>query len=98
MTEGMVVAGQLRVNPTTRRVTIGKRRVNLSPKEYELLCCLAAEPSRVFTKDEIIRDVWDNHAPGSRRALDALVTRLRQKLDHRYVYTRWGVGYSLLDV
>lgn len=92
----LLIAGDLMVDPRTRRVTMGKRRVTLSPKEYDLLCCLAAEPTRVFTKDEIIRDVWGDHAPGSRRALDAVVGRLRRKLDHRYVHTAWGVGFSLV--
>ena len=61
---------------------------------------LAAEPTRVFTKAELLRDVWGFRAMGATRTLDTHACRLRQKLGvhgDRYVVNVWGVGYRLLD-
>jgi DNA-binding response OmpR family regulator len=61
---------------------------------------LASEPRRVFTKDELLRDVWGFRSKGKTRTLDSHASRLRRKLDPqatRYVCNCWGVGYRLLD-
>jgi len=69
-------------------------------KEFSLLRALAAEPTRVFTKAELLRDVWGFRSTGRTRTLDSHASRLRRKLDPecgRYVVNCWGVGYRLLD-
>ena len=76
------------------------RRVELSQKEFALLRTLAAEPTRVFTKEELLRNVWGFRAMGSTRTLDSHACRLRQKLGtegDRFVVNVWGVGYKLVD-
>lgn len=76
-------------------------RVVLSQKEFALLRTLIAEPTRVFTKEELLRSVWGYRALGSTRTLDSHACRLRQKLGNhgdRYVLNVWGVGYRLVDV
>jgi DNA-binding response OmpR family regulator len=88
------------VDPLTRRVEVGGRDVQLANKEFALLRTLAAEPRRVFTKDELLRDVWGFRSKGRTRTLDSHASRLRRKLDPkgaRYVCNCWGVGYRLLD-
>ena len=73
-------------------------RVALSQKEFALLRALAAEPTRVFTKAELLRDVWGFRALGATRTLDTHACRLRQKLGvhgDRFVVNVWGVGYRL---
>jgi DNA-binding response OmpR family regulator len=89
------------VDIATRRVTVGGERVALSGKEYELLVKLASEPSRVFKKDELLRDVWGFRSLGRTRTLDSHASRLRRKLaaphGTRYVRNVWGVGYCLLE-
>jgi DNA-binding response OmpR family regulator len=63
-------------------------------KEFALLRALAAEPHRVFTKDELLRDVWGFRSKGRTRTLDSHASRLRRKLDPdgaRYVFNCWGV-------
>jgi DNA-binding response OmpR family regulator len=92
---------ELTVELDSRRVLVGMRRVDLAPKEYELLLTLAAAPHRVFRKSELLRLVWDYH-PGARtRTVDAHACRLRRKLDgdgpSRYVRNVWGYGYRLID-
>jgi DNA-binding response OmpR family regulator len=75
-------------------------RVALAGKEFALLQALAAEPTRVFTKAELLRDVWGFRAMGATRTLDTHACRLRQKLGihgDRFVVNVWGVGYRLLD-
>ena len=92
--------GQLRIDRATRRVTIRGRDVTLSGKEYELLAKLASEPQRVFTKDELLRDVWGFRSHARTRTLDCHASRLRRKLAGAgggpYVLNVWGVGYRLL--
>ena len=68
----LVEAGEIAVDVATRRVTLAGERVELSTKEYELLVKLASEPRRVFTKDELLRDVWDFRAPVGPDAHDRL--------------------------
>ncbi len=97
---GPIRVGELIVDPVTRRVRVGSREVELANKEFALLRALATEPRRVFTKDELLRDVWGFRSMGRTRTLDSHASRLRRKLDpsgSRYVFNTWGVGYRLLD-
>jgi DNA-binding response OmpR family regulator len=96
-----VVAGPLSIDRRARVVTVSGRRVDLSQKEYELLLRLAADPERVFTKAELLRDVWNVPAHMRTRTLDAHASRLRRKLraadeTAMLVENEWGVGYRLL--
>ena len=93
-------AGSISVERVTRRVRVEGTRVDLAAKEYELLVRLAAEPYRVFTKEELLREVWGFRSLGRTRTLDSHASRLRRKLDPesgRYVINVWGVGYRLID-
>ena len=97
---GPLRVGDLTVDPVTRRVEVGGRGVELANKEFALLRALASEPHRVFTKDELLRDVWGFRSKGRTRTLDSHASRLRRKLDPegaRYVCNCWGVGYRLVE-
>jgi DNA-binding response OmpR family regulator len=87
------------IDQATRRVTVDGREVRLNRKEFQLLCTLAQDPDRVYTKQELMREVW-GHEPWMRsRTLESHASRLRQKLDpvgRRFVVNDWGVGYRLL--
>jgi DNA-binding response OmpR family regulator len=83
-------------------VRVREQRVELCAKEFELLRALLSDPTRVFTREELLRDVWGYRAPGKTRTLDAHAARLRQKLaaadpGRRLVINVWGVGYRLAD-
>jgi DNA-binding response OmpR family regulator len=98
--EGPCRVGELIVDPVRRRVTIGEREVPLAKKEFTLLRVLASDPTRVFSKEELLQDVWGYRSPGRTRTLDSHASRLRRKLDpehSRYVVNCWGIGYRLLD-
>jgi DNA-binding response OmpR family regulator len=91
-----MTAGEIEIDRPTRRVTVAGRRVVLPSKEYELLLKLASDPHRVFTKDELLKDVWDFRAQARTRTLDSHASRLRRRLAGPYVRNVWGVGYCLL--
>ena len=98
---GSVRVGELELDPVSRDVRMGGKRVDLSQKEFALLHALAAEPTRVFTKAELLRDVWGFRSIGATRTLDSHICRLRQKLcvsSGKFVVTVWGVGYRLLEL
>ena len=92
--------GPIEVDRVTRRVRVEGRPVALAGKEYELLLALIAHPDRVFTKEELLRDVWGYRSLGRTRTLDSHASRLRRKLqadsEDRFVVNVWGVGYRLL--
>jgi DNA-binding response OmpR family regulator len=100
-TAEVLTAGDLVVDRRTRRVSVREIKVFLSAKEFELLAHLAAEPYRVFTKEELLREVWGFRALGRTRTLESHASRLRRKLnlsdEDRFVVNVWGVGYRLLD-
>jgi DNA-binding response OmpR family regulator len=94
--------GCLTVDHRSREVRVREQRIELCAKEFELLAALIAEPARVFTREELLRDVWGYQSPGKTRTLDAHAARLRQKLaaadpGRRLVICVWGVGYRLAD-
>ncbi len=97
----VLVAGDLVVDRRTRRVTVRETKITLSAKEFDLLVRLACEPSRVFTKEELLREVWGFRALGRTRTLESHASRVRKKLgvteNDRFVVNVWGVGYRLLE-
>ncbi|MDQ2623308.1 MAG: response regulator transcription factor [Actinomycetota bacterium] len=95
----LVKAGGIVINRVERSVRVGDRPVDLSTKEYALLGALVKEPTRVYSKEELLRDVWGYRSLGHTRTLEAHASRLRRKLDPdegRYVVNCWGVGYRLV--
>jgi len=63
-------------------------------KEFELLSFLASKPGRVFSRDEILENVWGNEVLVVDRTIDVHVRKIREKLDDRYIFTVKGVGYK----
>jgi DNA-binding response OmpR family regulator len=98
--DGPCRVGELAIDPLRHKVTVGDRDIQLAKKEFTLLRALASDPTRVFTKEELLRDVWGFRSPGRTRTLDSHASRLRRKLDPehgRYVVNCWGIGYRLID-
>lgn len=97
---GPLRAGEIVVDTARREARVGERPVKLANKEFALLRVLASDPTRVFTKQELLRDVWGFRSLARTRTLDTHASRLRRKLDPqsgRYVANCWGVGYRLID-
>ncbi len=97
----VVEAGPVSIDVRTRDVRVDGVRVALAQKEYELLLRLAREPERVFTKAELLQEVWNYATIGRTRTLDSHASRLRRKLreagsEVELIENVWGVGYRLL--
>jgi DNA-binding response OmpR family regulator len=96
-------AGPIEIDTRTRSVTVCGRPIALPAKEYDLLVRLASDPKRVFTKDELLRDVWGYRTYTRTRTIDVHACRLRRKLRDAdattaFVDNDWGVGYRLLGI
>jgi DNA-binding response OmpR family regulator len=93
-------AGLITVDLATRSVLVAEAAVSLAGKEYELLLKLMTDPTRVFTKEQLLREVWGFRSLGRTRTLDSHASRLRRKLAAAgagsVVVNVWGVGYRLL--
>ena len=92
--------GPLEIDPPARDVRLRGRRVGLSQKEFALVRMLASDPTRVWTKAELLRQVWGYRATGATRTLDSHACRLRRKLGEdgdTFIVNVWGVGYRLVD-
>lgn len=99
--EEVITLGALMVDPAGRRVTVGGKEVTLARKEFALLLVLAAQPDRVFSKEELLATVWGHTGTTHTRTLDSHASRLRRRLHSGgapglIVNTR-GIGYRLRD-
>jgi DNA-binding response OmpR family regulator len=99
---GVIRVGGLCLDPASRDLHIEGHKIDLSAKEFALAHMLASDPFRVFTKEELLRDVWGFQLMGSTRTLDSHASRVRRKLmsaggGRRWIVNVWGVGYRLTD-
>jgi DNA-binding response OmpR family regulator len=88
--------GPLAVDPRTRRVTVSGTEVALTPKEFDIIECLAADPGRVVSRQELLERAWDANWYGPTKVLDVHVAALRRKLGvDGLVETVYGRGFRL---
>lgn len=91
--------GPLAVDSRTRKVTVHGSEVALTPREFEILECLAADPGRVVTRQELLERIWDAHWYGPTKVLDVHVAALRRKLGVAgLIETVYGRGFRLGEV
>lgn len=96
-----IVFSELFIEHDAHRVSAGGQEVSLTPKEYELLHYLAVSPDKVFSREDLLKDVWNYDFFGDLRTVDTHVKRLREKLNKvspeaaNMITTVWGVGYKL---
>ena len=95
----LVDLGELVIDRAARRVVVLGRDVTLATKEYALLVRMAHEPDRVFTREQLLRDVWGYRTFVPTRTLESHASRVRCKLAAAglpgWVVNVWGVGYKL---
>lgn len=92
-----VAYADLTINQTTYSVTYMGRRLEMPPKEFELLYYLASHPNQVFTREQLLDCIWGYEYIGDTRTVDVHIKRLREKLkDHAEwrLATVWGIGYK----
>lgn len=96
----IIVYEHLVIDNDAHRVLADDKKVNLTPKEYELLLFLAKSPDKVFDREELLKEVWNYDFYGDLRTVDTHVKRLREKLNKvspeasRMIHTVWGIGYK----
>ena len=96
-----VEAGELAIDLDRYEVTVSGRRVDLTYKEYELLKVLASNPGRVYSREALLKEVWDYDYFGGTRTVDVHVRRVRAKTNdarHQFIETVRNVGYRFRTV
>ena len=88
----------LQIDKTARRVWVDKEEKAFTTKEFDLLAFLAQNPNRVFTKEEIFREIWDMDSIGDIATVTVHIKKIREKIEYdsanpQYIETIWGVGY-----
>jgi two-component system response regulator ResD len=99
---GVIRYGDLWIDPQARTAGRGERRLDLKPREFDLLLFLMSNAGRAWTRDQLIDKVWGKSFEGDARTVDLHVARLRSKIeddpsDPRFVETVWGVGYRFQE-
>jgi DNA-binding response OmpR family regulator len=97
--EPVLRVGGIRMDVAKRRVTRGDERVELSPREFEVLTVFMREPGRTFSRDEICERIWEREHEYDTRTVEIFIMRLRKKLDRpgtdSVIGTVRGVGYVM---
>lgn len=100
--ETAISTGDLRIDIDKRAVTVSGRAVDLTAREFELLTFFARHPGRVYTRTQLLDQVWGYGHDGYEHTVNSHINRLRAKVerdpaDPRYVLTVWGVGYKFAE-
>jgi DNA-binding response OmpR family regulator len=95
-------SGDLTIDPACRRVTRGGEEIHLTAREFDLLVHFASRPGRVYTRQELLDQVWGHGYQGYEHTVNSHINRLRAKIERdpsepELVLTVWGVGYKLND-
>ena len=94
----MIVFPNLSINQTRYTAVYHGKELDLPPKEFELLFFLASHPNQVFTREQLLDQIWGYEFMGETRTVDVHVKRLREKMPYEDVWqikTVWGVGYKM---
>ncbi len=88
----------LKIDKTARRVFLEGEERSFTTKEFDLLTFLAENPNRVFTKEELFREIWDMESIGDIATVTVHIKKIREKIEintakPQYIETIWGVGY-----
>lgn len=88
----------MKIDKTARRVYVNEEEKILTTKEFDLLSFLAGHPDRVYTKDELFREIWDMESFGDIATVTVHIKKIREKIEEdaakpQYIETIWGKGY-----
>ena len=100
--DGLLKTEHFEINKNTREVFLdGEPITNLTPKEFDLLYYFAQHPKQVFSRDQLLEQVWGYEFYGDERTVDVHIKRLRKKVGTQnlpFFHTVWGVGYKFDEV
>ena len=94
----METYGSMKVDAGSRRVYLKNREISLTTREYELLSLLIRNPRKIYSREQLLHEVWGASYPGDARTVDVHIRRLREKIEENpsdpvFIHTKWGVGY-----
>jgi DNA-binding response OmpR family regulator len=97
-----VRTGPFFLDPARRRLEVDGRAVDVTTLEFDLLLFLAGHPGRVFSRDQLLEQVWGRDRVVDPRSIDSLVSRLRKKVEPdpenpAFIQTIWGSGYRMAE-
>ena len=97
-TNDVVEIRGIKIDKTARRVWVNGEETNFTTKEFDLLTFLAENPNRVFTKEELFREIWDMESIGDIATVTVHIKKIRERIEFdtskpQYIETIWGVGY-----
>ncbi|WP_405396856.1 response regulator [Maribacter sp. Asnod2-G09] len=95
----IILAEGLSIDIDKRKVVLGDYKIELSPKEFELLVLMASNPGRNYTRTELLNIIWGYNFEGYEHTVNSHINRLRAKIESdmanpNYILTTWGVGYK----
>ena len=92
--EARIVAGDLEIDKSSYIVTVKGKEINLPRKEFELLYFLAQSPNKVFSRDDLLQNIWGSDVYVLARTVDVHIRKVREKIGEGYITTIKGVGYK----
>ncbi len=97
-TQEIIEIRGLKINKSARTVELNGENKNLTTKEFDLLTFLAENPNKVFSKEELFKNIWDMNSVGDIATVTVHIKKIREKIEYssskpQYIETIWGVGY-----
>jgi DNA-binding response OmpR family regulator len=94
--------GKLLIDHSGRKVILDGERVELTPKEYDLLYLMASHPGKTYSRENLLNIIWGYQYSGYEHTVNSHINRLRSKIeqdvsDPKYILTSWGSGYRFND-
>jgi DNA-binding response OmpR family regulator len=101
--ENDIITGPLTIDVSKRKVILNGERIDLTPKEFDLLHLLASHPGRTYTREQLLSILWGYHYNGYEHTVNSHINRLRSKIESdlsnpKYILTSWGVGYRFNEI
>ena len=98
----ILVFDTLKIDISKRKVELDGNRLDLTPKEFDLLALMANHPGKSYNRDELLKLIWGYEFSGYEHTVNSHINRLRGKLESnpdkpKYIITAWGIGYRFND-
>jgi len=100
--DAVITRGSLIVDPVKRKVVLNETKVELTPKEFDLLYLFITNPGRSYSRDALLNTIWGYEFNGYEHTVNSHINRLRAKIESdlshpKYILTSWGIGYRFSD-
>ena len=102
LSDSVITSGSLSVDPAKRKVMLNETKVDLTPKEFDLLYLFITNPGRNYSREALLNAIWGYEFDGYEHTVNSHINRLRAKIESdlshpKYILTSWGVGYRFSD-